>query len=267
MRDGGAGQEQTAATQDPLFDVRGRRVLVAGGAGGLGYPLARELAARGAEIMLADLDARNAENRARELTGAGCRAYACRLDVTDESSCAEAVRAAVDRLGALDVLLNASGAYRTAPALDLGRRDWDITIGANLTGAFLLARAAGRVMTAQRHGRIITLASVSSAVANAEYAAYAASKAGVSHLTRVLAVEWAASGVTVNAVGPAVTPTPLAQPIVNDPARREAALAKIPMGRFGTPDDLVGIVILLASKAGAFVTGQTIFVDGGRTLV
>jgi NAD(P)-dependent dehydrogenase (short-subunit alcohol dehydrogenase family) len=165
------------------------------------------------------------------------------------------------------VLLNASGTYRTAAALDLDRRDWDSMIGANLTGAFLLARAAGRIMVAQRSGRIVTIASVSSAVANPEYAGYAASKAGVAHLTRVLALEWAPSGVTVNAIGPAVTPTPLAQPILDDETRRQGALAKIPMGRFGEPDDLVGAVVLLASKAGAFITGQTIFVDGGRTLV
>jgi NAD(P)-dependent dehydrogenase (short-subunit alcohol dehydrogenase family) len=264
---------RAAATQlaeradDGLFDVAGRRVLVAGGAGGLGYPLARALAGRGAQIMLADLNDELAESRAQDLQACGFRAEACRLDVTQEASCSEAIEATVARLGGLDILLNASGMYRTAPALDLKRRDWDSMIGANLTGAFLLARAAGRIMVAQRNGRIITLASVSSTVVNPEYAGYAASKAGVAHLTRVLALEWAPFGVTVNAIGPAVTPTPLAQPILDHETRRQSALAKIPMGRFGEPDDLIGIVVLLASKAGAFITGQTIFVDGGRTLV
>ena len=113
-------------------------------------------------------------------------------------------------------------------------------IDINVTGAFRLARAAGRVMTAQRGGAIVTLASVSSAVSNSRYAAYAASKAAVPHLTRVLAVEWAPFGVTVNAIGPVVIPTPLAAPIVDNAQQRAVALARIPMGRFGTPDDLFG---------------------------
>lgn len=260
-------QFSDVARHDPLFGISGRKVLVAGGAGGLGHPLAQALAARGAELMLADLNEQSAEARAQDLCARGHQVHACRLDVTQDSSCAAAIAAAVEELGGLDVLINASGTYRAAPALDLDRRDWDSMIDANLTGAFLLARAAGRIMVAQRSGRIITLASVSSAVVNPEYAGYAASKAGVSHLTRVLALEWAPFGVTVNAIGPAVTPTPLAQPILDHQTRRQAALAKIPMGRFGAPDDLVGVAVLLASKAGAFITGQTIFVDGGRTLV
>jgi NAD(P)-dependent dehydrogenase (short-subunit alcohol dehydrogenase family) len=239
-------------------------MLVAGAAGGLGAPLARALAGRGAELMLADLDGDAAAALAREL-GADAH-HSCALDVTDDSACAGAVAASVARLGGLDVLINASGVYRTAPAIELSRRDWDLTLSANLTGAFLLAQAAGRHMTRMGSGRVITIASVSSTVVNADYAAYAASKAGVAHLTRVLAREWAPFGVTVNAVGPAVTPTPLSQPILDDRATRDAALAKIPMGRFGTPEDLVGVVLLLASDAGAFVTGQTIYVDGGRTV-
>jgi NAD(P)-dependent dehydrogenase (short-subunit alcohol dehydrogenase family) len=108
---------------------------------------------------------------------------------------------------------------------------------------------------------------VSSEVVNPDYAAYAASKAGVAHLTRVLALEWARFGVTVNAIGPAVIPTPLSQAVVGDDNRRNAAIGKIPMGRLGTPEDLVGAIVLLSSDAGAFITGQTIYVDGGRTLL
>jgi len=254
-----------AANHDPLFDIAGRRVLIAGAAGGLGAALANALAQRGALLMLADLDLEAAGALAQKLD-AKERIQVCGLDVTHEAACVGAVDATVRRLGGLDVLINASGVYRTAPAADLARRDWDLTIGINLTGAFQLAQAAGRHMIAQQGGRILTIASVSSTVANPEYAAYAASKAGVAHLTRVLAREWAAHGVTVNAIGPAVTPTALSQPILENASSRAAALAKIPMGRFGTPDDLVGVVLLLASDAGAFITGQTIYVDGGRTI-
>jgi len=121
-------------------------------------------------------------------------------------------------------------------------------------------------MIPQRAGAIVTLASASSAVSNPRYAAYATSKAAVAQLTRVLAVEWASYGVTVNAIGPAVIPTPLAAPIVDDEQQRAIALARIPLGRFGTPDDLFGAAIFLLSPAAAFVTGQIIFVDGGRTV-
>lgn len=252
-------------TADPLFDLAGRHILVAGAAGGLGAPLARALAGRGSRLMLADMNLDGAEGLARELDASD--AYACRLDVTDETSCDAAIAQSVERLGGLDVVINATGIYRVAAAIDLSLQDWQLTIDANLTGAFLLARAAGRHMVAQSRGRIVTIASVSSEVVNPDYAAYAASKAGVAHLTRVLALEWAAFGVTVNAIGPAVIPTPLSQAVVGDDRLRNAAIAKIPMGRLGTPDDLVGAVVLLASDAGAFITGQTIYVDGGRTLL
>jgi NAD(P)-dependent dehydrogenase (short-subunit alcohol dehydrogenase family) len=252
-------------TADPLFDVAGRNILVAGAAGGLGAPLSRALARRGARLMLADMNLDGIENLTRELDASD--AHACRLDVTDEASCAAAVAQSVQSLGGLDVVINATGIYRVAPAVDLALQDWQLTIDANLTGAFLLARTAGRHMVARSRGRIITIASVSSEVVNPDYAAYAASKAGVAHLTRVLALEWARSGVTVNAIGPAVIPTPLSQAVVEDDSRRNAAIAKIPMGRLGTPEDLVGAIVLLSSDAGAFITGQTIYVDGGRTLL
>ncbi|NJM35810.1 MAG: SDR family oxidoreductase [Rhodomicrobium sp.] len=181
------------------------------------------------------------------------------------ASCDEAIGKTVTAYGHIDGVLNATGVYRVGEAVSLPDADWDMTIDINLTGAFRLARAAGRAMLAQGHGRIVTIASVSSAVANPAYAAYAASKAGVAHLTRVLAVEWARHGVTVNAIGPSVIPTPLSQPILNNDTARSAALARIPAGRFGTPDDLTGATVFLLSAAGAFVTGQTLYVDGGRT--
>jgi NAD(P)-dependent dehydrogenase (short-subunit alcohol dehydrogenase family) len=188
------------------------------------------------------------------------------LDVVSSASCTAAVNLAAANWDRLDGLVNATGIYRVGGALELDDESWERTIEVNLTGAFRLARAAGRVMTAQRAGGIVTLASVSSAVANPRYAAYAASKAGVAHLTRVLAVEWATYGVTVNAIGPAATPTPLARPIFDDERQRESALARIPMGRFGTTDDLIGAAIFLLAPAGRFVTGQILFVDGGRTI-
>lgn len=251
---------------DPLFDVSDRVIVVAGGAGGLGAPLAEALGARGARVLVADTDEHAALATADRIRAGGGTARATMLDVREARSCAACLGMAVDEWGGIDGVVNATGIYRVAPALELPDEDWDRTLDINLTGAFRLARAAGRLMVPQGQGRIVTLASVSSAVANPEYAAYAASKAGVAHLTRVLALEWAAHGVTVNAVGPAVTPTPLASPIFEDDNRRDRALSRIPMGRFGSAEDIVGAVIFLVSPAGAFVTGQSLYVDGGRTV-
>lgn len=249
---------------DPLFSLEGRVILVAGGAGGLGAPLAKAFAARGAKLLIADIDERMA-GKSAEASGGEARATA--LDVTEAASCEAAVKFAVSTWGRLDGLINASGVYRVGRVLDeLDDKSWERTIDINVTGAFRLARAAGRVMVAQKAGSIVTIASVSSVVANPRYAAYAASKAAVAHLTRVLAVEWSASGVRVNAIGPAVIPTVMTRQIIDNDQNREGALARIPMGRFGTPDDLIGAAVFLLSPASAFVTGQTLFVDGGRTI-
>lgn len=250
---------------DPLFDIRGLAVLVAGGAGGLGKVLAQSLAERGAKITVADAAAEAAAAVAKSLPGDGHASSA--LDVRNESSCQAAVSAATAALGRLDVLLNCVGIFRTAPALELPAKSFEDTIATNLVGAFFLARAAGKVMADQGGGRIVALASVSSEVVNPDYAAYASSKAGLSHLTRVLALEWAKHNVTVNAIGPAVVPTPLAEDYLKKTGAYDYQMSRIPLGRFCTAADIVGTALLLVSPAGSFITGQTIYVDGGRTLL
>jgi NAD(P)-dependent dehydrogenase (short-subunit alcohol dehydrogenase family) len=175
--------------------------------------LVEAFAARGARVLVADVDATSASEVAKQLQTRGCAADAVALDVVSAASCAAAVSEAVAKWGRLDGVVNASGIYRVAAALELDDESWERTIEINLTGVFRLARAAGTIMVAQRSGSIVTLASVSSVVANPRYAAYASSKAAVSHLTRVLAVEWAPYGVTVNAIGPAAIPTP---PVATD---------------------------------------------------
>lgn len=248
---------------DTLFSVAGKRVLLAGAAAGLGRALAEAFAERGAHCLVADLDEAGARSAAASLPGSGHDG--CYMDVCDAASCAQAVaRAGED--GPLDVLINSAGRLHLAPALELDPEDFESVLRVNAGGAFVVARAAAHAMQASGGGRIITLASVSSQVVNADYAAYATSKGALVQLTRILALEWAPHGITVNAIGPAMTPTPMTESRLADPEARRHALERIPMGRFGTPEDITGVAVLLASPAGAFITGQMLYVDGGRTL-
>ena len=248
-----------------LFDITGRSILVAGGAGGIASGIANELARQGAKLTIADLDLAAVNQIRNALPGDGHAG--CELDVTDETSCAAAVEAAIANGDRLDGVLNAAGILRVAPAIDLPEADFKASMDINVTGALLLSRQAGKVMIAQGGGQIVTIASVSSQVANPNYAAYATSKAALAQLTRVLAVEWAEHQVAVNAIGPAVIPTPLSDPFMATPEFRAYQMARIPMGRMATVEDLFGTALLLLSPAGVFITGHTIYVDGGRTLV
>lgn len=187
------------------------------------------------------------------------------LDITSAASVDALVGAAMAAHGRVDGLVNATGFIHLAPADELPETAFRRSLDINVTGALLVSRAAARIMTSG--GRIVHLASVSSKVANLEYAAYATAKAGLAQLVRVLAREWAPRGITVNALAPAMIETPFVAENLKDPAFRANALSVIPMGRFGTTEDLVGPAVMLLSDAGRFVTGQTLFVDGGRTLV
>lgn len=257
------GQVNRSRTTDPLFSVAGLRVLIAGGGSGLGRTLAGAFAERGAHCLIADLDEAAARAVAGDLPGE--MHESCELDVCDPDSCARAVQQA-SRHGGLDVLINSAGRLHMAPALEMDAGDFESVLRLNTTGAFLIAREAARSMCESGAGRIITLASVSSQVTNHDYAAYATSKGALVQLTRILALEWADHGVTVNAIGPAMTPTAMTEAYLTESGSREYALSCIPMGRFGTPEDIVGTAILLAAPGGSFITGQMLYVDGGRTL-
>jgi NAD(P)-dependent dehydrogenase (short-subunit alcohol dehydrogenase family) len=243
-----------------LFDIAGRVILVTGAASGLGRSFAATLAARGATLELVDCTAVEVPEASMP------DAVAHVADVTDERSIATIVEDIVRRRGRLDAVVNCAGIFRIAPALKLDVDDFRASLDVNVTGAFIVSRVAARAM-ASSGGRIVHLASVSSLVSNPQYAAYASSKAALAQLVRVLAREWADQGITVNAIGPAMTETGMTGRLLSEQRQREAALSVIPMGRFGTPEDLLGALLLLVSPAGAFITGQTIYVDGGRTLV
>jgi NAD(P)-dependent dehydrogenase (short-subunit alcohol dehydrogenase family) len=245
-----------------LFDLTGRVAIVTGGAGALGREIGRGLAAFGARVILADLDGERAAEAADGIAGARAET----VDVTEPESAAGLVSRVVAADARIDVLVNAAGVFRVAPMLELKLSDWDTVLRVNLTGMFVMTQAVGAVMLRQGRGRVINLGSVSSRVGNPEYAAYAASKGGVAQLTRALGAEWCRHGVLVNAIGPAFTETALTRGYLQRPDARQRVIDKIPMGRMGEPRDIVGAAVFLASDASAFVVGQTLYVDGGRTL-
>ncbi len=251
--------------RDQLFDIAGHVILVTGAASGLGRCFAAALATRGATLELVDRSAIDISDDG----AVGSIAHVA--DVTDEVAISALVEDVVRRRGRLDAIVNCAGVFRIAPALELTVEHFRASLDVNLTGAFIVSRVAARAMLANNGqasgGRIVHLASVSSLVSNVNYSAYASSKAALSHLVRVTAREWAPKGITVNAIGPALIETRMTSGLLSDPDARAAALSVIPMGRFGKPDDLLGALLLLLSPAGAFITGQTIHVDGGRTLV
>lgn len=245
------------------FDLGGRVVLVVGGAGGLGGAMARGVAAAGAAVAVADRDAGGAAKVADAVRAAGGRALATGVDVTDAPSVERMVEDVGAGLGPIDGLVNAAGITRRAPAAEFPRGDWERILAVNLTGTFLCCQAVGRGMLARRRGRIVNIASIAGAIGLPGTVAYSASKGGVVMVTRALAVEWAPHGVQVNAIAPSWFETSMGSIIGAEPAYHERAMRRVPAGRMGQPDELVGAAVFLLSDAAAMVTGHVLAVDGG----
>jgi NAD(P)-dependent dehydrogenase (short-subunit alcohol dehydrogenase family) len=247
---------------DPLFDVSNKVMLVIG-SGGFGQHMARTLCERGATVAVFDQDPEGPS----ALQGQHPDILTGQVDICEAPSISAMIEATVAAFGRIDGAVNAAGILRTASAIDLPLDAFRQSLEINLTGAFQLSRLLAEAMIAQGGGRILHLASVSSLVSNEEYAAYAASKAGLSQLIRVLAREWAPHNVLINAIGPSMAATEMTRKTFETDAARAKALSVIPMGRFCTPEDITGAALLTLTDAGSYITGQTLFVDGGRTLV
>jgi gluconate 5-dehydrogenase len=243
-----------------------RRALVLG-AGGLGAACARGLTEAGARVAVVDVDeAKLKELRDDpELRDADVRVFPA--DVASSRTCEEAVRWAAAELGGLDVLVHAVGINDRRSVLDTPDEVWERIVTLNLSSAFWAGRAAGRLMHEAGRGSMVFFSSVSSRLAHRHHAPYAATKGGLDQLVKVMAREWAADGVTVNAVAPGYTETELTSEYLAKPGMREEMVGLVPAGRLGTPEDVVGAVLFLASARASFVTGQVLYVDGGRTLV
>jgi NAD(P)-dependent dehydrogenase (short-subunit alcohol dehydrogenase family) len=248
-----------------MFDLTGRVALVVGGGGGLCRAISAGMADFGARIAIADLNLDAAKATARACERPGIEPIAEMMDVTDPDMVQDVVNSIEERAGRIDVLLNGAGITIRKPATEFEPDEWMRIINTNLSGVFYVTQAVGRGMLARGYGRVLTIGSVSSLLGHPNNAPYAASKGGIAIMTKSLATEWAPRGVTVNAIGPAYTETELTRNILADPVVRQQLTAGIPMGRLGRPDDLVGAAIFLCSDAARFVTGQTLYIDGGRT--
>jgi NAD(P)-dependent dehydrogenase (short-subunit alcohol dehydrogenase family) len=246
------------------FDLQGEVALVTGASGGLGEHMARTLAKAGAKVALAARRVDRLTSLAEEIEKTGGRALPVACDVTSPESISEAVEAAETELGPIGILVNNSGISGAKRTAELSETDWDSVLDTNLKGAFFMAQAvSNRLIALGRGGRIVNIASITGLRPIGAVAAYAASKAGMIHLTRVMAMELARHAIQVNAIAPGYVETDFNRDFLRSPAG-EKLRGRIPFGRFGQPEELDGALLLLCSDAGRYITGITIPIDGGH---
>lgn len=248
-------------------DLVGKVAVVTGGNQGIGLTLANTLAKAEAQIIIVNRRPSEGEEAAKSIRETGGSAISIPADVTKRKSIKEMVEKTLERYGKIDVLVNCAGMIVRKPATETTEEDWDWTMDINLKGLFLCCQAVGEQMIRQRRGKIINISSMMATLGSINRAPYCASKAGVTQLTRALALEWAKYGIYVNAIAPGIIRTSLNDAYLkSNPEREEKVIRKIPLGRFGKPEELAGIALFLASDASDYLTGQTIYVDGGYTL-
>ncbi|MFQ5935761.1 MAG: SDR family NAD(P)-dependent oxidoreductase [Acidiferrobacterales bacterium] len=246
------------------FDVSGRTALVTGASSGLGQHFALTLVRADTKVVLAARRRERLEALAKQIRSEGGQAFAVTMDVTDAASVRQAFEAGGNAFGPITVVVNNAGIVTSAPALELTQSDWEAVVDTNLTGAWLVAQeAARRMVAADAGGSIINIASVLALRVAGHTAHYAASKAGLMHLTRALALEWARHDIRVNAIAPGYIETDLNRGYLAS-AAGQTMIKRIPQRRAGKPEDLDGALLLLASDASRYITGSTIVVDGGQ---
>jgi glucose 1-dehydrogenase len=258
-----------------LRGLKGRNVLVTGGSSGIGQAIAVRFAEYGANVAINYLrrpeEAEDTESQVQacvaKVQQEGVQDVLVQGDVSKEEDVVQMVGDAIDGLGGIDVLVNNAGIQISRPSEELSSEDFDKVLAVNLRGAFLCAREAIRHFLAEdKPGSIINVSSVHQLIPKPDYLGYSTSKGGMQNLTRTLALEFAARGIRVNGIGPGATVTPINRAWIDDPGKRRAVEEHIPMRRAGDADEMAGVTAFLASDDAAYITGQTIFVDGGLTL-
>jgi len=243
------------------FDLTGRVALVTGANTGIGQGIAVALAAAGADV--ACVGRSPCDETVAQVAALGRRGVFIAADLSTIEPVGRIVDEAVEKLGAIDILVNNAGIIRRADAVDFTEDDWDAVVDTNLKSVFFLCQAAGKHMIARGHGKIINIASMLSFQGGVRVPSYTASKSGVAGLTKLLANEWAAKGVNVNAIAPGYIATNNTAALQADEARNKSIMDRIPAGRWGSPDDMGGAAVFLASKASDYVNGHILAVDGG----
>ena len=248
---------------EELFSVAGQNVIVTGGSRGIGRAIAEGFAARGANVLICSRTQESVETALKEMQEAGLKADGIACDVIDEQQILTTVKSAISRLGHIDTLINVAGVNRRKRAETVTSEDYDFILDTNLRGAFLMSREVGKHMIERKSGAQINIESLNTWMPLKGVLPYAMSKFGMQGMTRGLALEWGRHGVRVNSLAPGFILTDLTRKLWSDPEMQAWNQANAPLGRLGQPEDMVGTAIFLASKASAFMTGQTLYVDGG----
>lgn len=246
-----------------IFSLEGKKAIVTGASRGLGKAMAIGLAKAGADVANVCINADSCSDTHKEIEALGRVAMAVSCDQSDPKQVSAAVKQVLDKFGRIDILINNAGTIRRSPATEYSDDDWNYVIDTNLNGVFQFCREAGKTMVEKGSGKIVNIASLLSFQGGITVPAYAASKGGVAQLTKALANEWAKSNVQVNAIAPGYFATDNTQALQDDPVRNEQILGRIPAGRWGKPEDLVGTAVFLSSEASNYVNGHVMLVDGG----
>lgn len=250
-----------------IFDLSGRIAIVTGGNRGIGFAIAKGLASVGATVVIANRTAAEGQKAAEALKKEGLNAVAIPTDVSSKSSVGELVSSVVNDFGRIDILINDAGIQINKPAEEISEEELDYMMNTNLKGLFFCCQLAGKEMIKRKKGKIINISSIVSQIARPGRSIYATTKAGVSHLTRSLAFEWAKYNINVNAIGPGLTITDINRKyFAEHPDELRKLISSIPNGREAYPSDYVGAAIFFASDASDYVNGQTLIVDGGSIL-
>ncbi len=247
----------------PNFHVDGKVALVTGANRGLGRGIALTLACAGADLVLADCSDDRLGDLCRDIEAAGQKALIQKTDISQEEEVVAMAQATLAAFGRIDILVNNAAIAHRIPAVETTLEQLNQTLAVNLIGTFLCGREIGKAMIRRKKGKIINLASINCAVARPNLSAYGASKAGVMQLTRCWALEWAPHNINVNAVAPSFIRTPMMEDYLKDKAVHDQLVGNVPLGRIGTIEDMAAAVLFLASEASDYITGHTLFVDGG----